>query len=129
MKRSPIKRSATPIRKKRPGTRRGQPTPAEKKAIREFVFNRARGLCELSRWLNCCGGRYWRLDGEHVRDHGHLVHLRNKRVYGWGEDNLAWGCPHGHSDLMHTTGLQVPRTYSELSGSTEAVATGNRGAL
>jgi hypothetical protein len=24
----------------------------------------------LSRWLNCCGGRYWRLDGEHVRDRG-----------------------------------------------------------
>ena len=47
-------------------------------------------------------------------ERGHLVHLRNKRMWGWGEQNVCWGCPYGHLGLMHTKGMQVPRTYDEL---------------
>ena len=105
----------TPIRRKRPGTRRGQPTPAEKVSVRRMAYNRSGGKCELSAHLECCGGVFWPWSGG-IRQRGHLVHLRNKTVYGWGEQNVAWGCPHGHLDLMHTKGMQVPKTYSELKG-------------
>lgn len=108
-----MKRS--PIRKRRPGTRRGELTASEKEAVRRMAFARARGRCELDRHLHCCGGRVWPLAGG-LRERGHLVHLRNKRMWGWGADNVAWGCAHGHLDLMHTKGMQVPKTYDELKG-------------
>ena len=106
-----MKRSA--IRKRRPGLRRGELTTAEKEAVRRMAYERARGRCELDRYLHCCGGIGLPWEGG-IRERGHLVHLRNKRMYGWGEQNVCWGCAHAHSDLMHTKGLQVPRTYDEL---------------
>lgn len=101
------------IRSKRLTLRRNELTKVEKEQKRDFAFIRAGGQCQLDSWLHCCGGRYWPMTGG-LRQRGHLVHLRNKRMWGWGDQNIAWGCPHGHSDLMHTKGLQVPRTYSEL---------------
>jgi hypothetical protein len=35
-------------------------------------------------------------------------------MFGWGENNVAWGCPIGHLDLMHTKGMQIPKTYDGL---------------
>jgi hypothetical protein len=103
-----MKRS--PIRAKRPGTRRGELTPAEKEAVRRMAYDRARGRCELDAHLHCCGGVVLPWGG------GHLVHLRSKRRFGWGENNVAWGCPHGHLDLNHTKGIPLPKTYDELKG-------------
>ena len=115
----------TPIRKRRPGTRRGELTAAEKEAVRRMAFDRARGRCEFDRHLHCCGGQAWPWDGG-LRERGHLVHLGNKRMYGWGGENVAWGCPHGHLDLHHTKGLPLPRTYDELVAGPGSVATAER---
>jgi hypothetical protein len=103
MKRTPIRKRRTP--------RRGQLTTAEKEAVRRMAFERARGRCEL--WIDgtCMGSVPW--DGP-LRARGHLVHLRNKRMYGWGEQNVCWGCARCHLDLLHTKGAQVPKTYDEL---------------
>lgn len=101
------------MRRKRPTLRRGELTGSEKEAVRRMAFERARGMCEADRHLHCCGGRYWPWDGS-LRQRGHLAHLRNRRMWGWGSENVAWFCPIAHLDLMHTKGLQVPRTYSEL---------------
>ena len=103
----------TPIRKRRPGARRGELTAAEKEAVRRMAFERARGRCELDWHLHCCGGKPWPWAGG-LRERGHLVHLRNKRMWGWGENNVCWGCARGHLDLVHTKGVQVPKTYDEL---------------
>ena len=114
-----------PIRKRRPTLRRGELTPAEKEAVRQMAYNRARGRCELDRHLHCCGGKVLPWDGL-LRERGHLVHLRNKRMFGWGPENVAWGCARGHLDLMHTKGMQLPKTYCELvAGNTPA--SGNYG--
>jgi hypothetical protein len=80
-----------------------------------MAYERARGRCQLDAHLHCCGGMALPWEGG-IRERGHLVHLRNKRMYGWGPENVAWGCPHGHLDLCHTKGLLLPRTYSELVG-------------
>ena len=118
-----MKRS--PIRKRRPGTRRGELTAAEKEAVRVMAYTRARGGCELDRHLHCCGGKVLPWNGG-LRERGHLVHLRNRRMYGWAEQNVAWGCPHGHLDLHHTKGLPLPRTYDELVAGPGSVATAER---
>ena len=109
----------TPIKRKRSTPRRGEPSREEKAQVRRMAFYRAMGLCELDRHLGCCGGKRWPLEGD-LRERGHLVHLRNRRMWGWGAQNVCWGCPHGHLDLMHTKGLQVPKTYDELVGVNEA---------
>jgi hypothetical protein len=100
-----------PIRKVRPGTRRGQPTPAEKEAVRRMAYERARGMCEL-RLEGCMRGPLPWAGPVWVR--GHLVHLRSKRVHGWGAENVCWGCPKCHLDGMHVKGLFVGKTYAEL---------------
>ena len=105
----------TSIRAKRSGTRRGEPTAAEKEAVRLMAYTRAQGRCELDAHLHCCGGVALPWDGG-IRERGHLVHLRNRRMYGWGEQNVCWGCAHGHSDLHHTKGMPLPKTYDELKG-------------
>ena len=74
--------------------RRGEPTPAEKNLARNGAYLRAQGHCELDPWLSCCGGRQWPLVGG-LRERGHLVHLRNKRMWGWGGQNVCWGCAEG----------------------------------
>lgn len=113
----------TPLRKKRPGPpRRGEPTAAEKEAVRRMACDRSAGHCELDHHLNCCGGIFWPWAGG-LRERGHLVHLRNRRMWGWGAENVAWGCPHGHLDLSHFKGLPLPKTYSELTEWRRRVAT------
>lgn len=101
-----------PIRKKRPGIRRGELTPAQKEDVRRMAFNRAWGCCELHIDGTCQKGPLpW--DGP-LYSRGHLVHLRNRTMYGWGEQNVCWGCARCHLDLMHVKGVHVPKTYDEL---------------
>jgi hypothetical protein len=114
----------TPIRKRRPGTRRGQPTAAEKEAVRRMAFERARGMCELRIDTTCQRGPLpW--DGP-LRVRGHLVHLRNRRMWGWGEQNVCWGCARCHVDLHHVKGVAIPKTYDELIARNRSVATARR---
>jgi hypothetical protein len=102
------------IRSKRTKPRRGEPTPAEKEAIRRIVFKRAHEMCELHIDSTCQRGPLpW--DGG-LRERGHLVHLRSRKMAGWGEQNVCLGCARCHSDLMHTKGIQMPTTYDELKG-------------
>jgi hypothetical protein len=105
MKRTPLKRSTKPIRKKRPGTRKGQPTPEEIKVVRLAVYERSRGRCELNLGPKCIKG-VLPLDGETPWDHWHLVHIRSKSLGGWGLDNLKGGCWKCHLIGMHEKGLK-----------------------
>ena len=106
MKRSGyIKRSTTPIRK-RTKPRRGQPTPAEKTAIRLEVYERCEGRCELNLLPDCIKG-VLPLDGETPWDHWHLVHIHSKRLGGWGLDNLKGGCWKCHLIGVHERGMKI----------------------
>jgi len=88
----------TPLRKKRPGTRRGEPTPAEKQAARIACFTKAHGLCH---WC-----------GRHVSlEYGQLCHLKAKRRFGWvesEEQQHLWGCAECHSRSHNCDGKPVP---------------------
>lgn len=102
MKRTPLKRK-TPIRKKRPGTRRGEPTPAEKKAIRDQIYAETRGHCMLrfQDGSGCAGnGPQLPSDGS-VFERWHLVHLKAKRRFGWERSNLTGGCAACHLGILH----------------------------
>lgn len=110
MKRTPIHRH-TPLRRKRPTPRRGEPTDDDKAALRRFVYDRAGGKCEL-RLKGCYGGVLpW--DGD-VFERAHLVHLRARRRFGWNpETNLALGCAWCHM-CAHSGKAKLPATYAEL---------------
>ncbi len=108
MKRSPLTRK-TPIRKRRPGPpRRGQPTAAEKSAIRLKVYERAGGQCELRLLPDCIRGVLpW--DGPDPWSHGHLVHVRSRGAGGkWTLENCRWGCWRCHLVGMHEKGISAP---------------------
>jgi len=92
----------TAVRKIRPGTRRGQPTKAEKSAIRAQVYAETGGRCELN-LAHPPNNRVYPSEGN-VRIRWHLVHLRAKRVHGWGRANLAGGCFQCHIVEMHRKG-------------------------
>lgn len=109
MKRSPLKRYG-PVRKRRPTARRGEPTASDKATLRRFVYERAGGKCELR--LKGCKGGVLPWDGE-VFVRCHLVHLRARRRFGWGENNLALGCAQCHR-LVHDGKAKLPTTYAEL---------------
>ena len=105
-RRTRLKRSAPP-RKKRPGPpRRGQPTRAEKTAIRLQVYEETGGQCQLHLLPNCIRGVLPFEGG--VRERWHLVHKRSKRLGGWGRENLCGGCPVCHLDGIHLKGLKIP---------------------
>jgi hypothetical protein len=109
----------TPIRRKRATPRSTDIPKAEKEACRLMAYDRARGICEIRGDQECQSGvpAMFRLpfDGP-LRVRGHLVHLRNKRMWGWGAENVCWGCAHCHLDLVHWGRIKLPKTYSELVG-------------
>lgn len=108
MKRSgPIKRK-TPIRQKRSKPRRGEPTNEEKEVLRLETYSRAGGVCELKLLEDCIQG-VLPYEGETPWDHGHLVHIKARRVYGWDISNLAWGCWRCHLIGMHEKGRKWER--------------------
>jgi hypothetical protein len=113
MKRSvPLKRY-TPVRKKRPGTRRGQPTPEEKAAIRLAVYERSGGRCELNLGPKCIKG-ILPFTGDSPLFHGHLVHVRSRGAGGkWTMENCLWGCVECHIGYSHTEGKPIPAKVKE----------------
>lgn len=106
-RRTPIARSTkppkrTPVRKVRSEPRRGEPTDAEKTAIRDQVYEETGGRCELN------------LSPRHqpqvlpkegsIFERWHLVHRKAKRVHGWGRENLCGGCYACHIECLHNAG-------------------------
>lgn len=85
--------------------RRGEPTKAEKQAAREKVYRRAAGCCQLRLAPDCIHG-VLPLDGPDELSHGHLVHFKSKRRFGWMESDIQqhfWGCWRCHK-WMHNGG-------------------------
>ena len=114
MKRSaPIQRR-TPVRKKRPTARRGEPTAQEKAAERQRVYDRCGGRCELrgedgQPLHKDHASGVLPFDGETPWDHWHLVHLHSKRRFGWLEsqgNTLLGGCSACHLEGVHRLGLK-----------------------
>jgi hypothetical protein len=104
-----VKRS--PIRKVRPGLRRGEPSPEEKKATRIAARNRANGICEAQENPKCTGQRILPLEGD-LWQRGHLAHGRAKARFGWRESEknwLTWQCPFCHLISEHQKGIKMPR--------------------
>ena len=113
MKRTPLKRNK-PIRKKRPGLRKGQLTPNEKESERDRVYSRCGGRCELrgedglplhkDHWDGVIPK-----NGDTPWDHWNLVHFYSKRPAFWSEAQgniLLGGCPACHLEGMHMLGLK-----------------------
>jgi 5-methylcytosine-specific restriction endonuclease McrA len=93
-------------RKVRLKRRRGQPTKKEKALLRQAVFIRAGGKCELKLSKKCIAGvlNYY---GD-VFERGHLVHLKSKGAGGsWELANLRWGCFECHLGEMHQKGTRA----------------------
>ena len=102
-RRTLLKRSGPP-RKRRPGTRRGQPTKEEKARIRLQVYERADGRCELRLHKDCSGERVLPWGGD-VFERAHLVHLKSRGAGGmWEASNLVIGCFACHIGSMHIEG-------------------------
>lgn len=117
MKRSgPIKRY-TPVRRKRPGTRRGEPTLEEKSAIRMNVYSDTGGLCMLRKEDGTIFDKrhipgVLPPDGD-VFERWHLVHIKAKRRFGWGRENLTGGCYWCHAASHNAGGKPCPPKVKE----------------
>jgi 5-methylcytosine-specific restriction endonuclease McrA len=108
----PLKR--TPVRKVRSKPRRGDPTPAEKNAIRDQVYEESGGKCQLNLGPKCQKGILPR-DGR-VFERAHLVHLRSRGAGGtWDRENLKLGCPQCHLGYHHTEGKPIQRGGDKLN--------------
>jgi len=98
MNRAPLRRKV-PLRKKRPGIRRGELTDIEKGVRREFIYNLSGGRCELG--LPGCKGIPLPYNGS-VFERWHLVHMRAKRRFGWPTE----GAHRMHIEMMHQKGMR-----------------------
>ena len=101
------------IRPKRPGTRRGQPTPAEVARVRHDAYNRSKGGCELR--IGCDGRSLLPEYGE-VFWRWHMAHLTGKRNHGTTLENVCGACYRCHIELVHQGKVgRLPATYAELA--------------
>lgn len=57
--------------------------------VRQAVFDRSDGHCELQRRRDCIRGKL-AFKGHSINDHGHLVPLEKGAVLS--EKNCKWGC-------------------------------------
>lgn len=90
--------------------RRGQPTKAEKTALRDAVYERALGQCELRNEAKCIRGVLAK-NGFSPWDHGHLVHIKSRGSGGkWTLENCVWGC-----HVCHLVGLHNPKSVPSKS--------------
>jgi hypothetical protein len=104
IRRTPIKRSGPP-RRKRPGTRCGEPSNEEKGVLRHFIYELSGGRCELNR--PGCQTGVLPEDGP-LGQRWELVHRRAKRRFGWpidGEFRMLGGCHSCHS-YVHQHGWE-----------------------
>lgn len=83
--------------------RRGQPTKAEKKALRDKAYADAGGRCQLRKHSKCSRDRVLPSEGD-IFERAHLVHLKAKRVHGWAQENLCIGCYNCHIVYLHQNG-------------------------
>ena len=104
----PIRRTA--VKKKRTKPRRGQPTPAEKKALRDQVYAESGGRCEIHKHPLCSGYRILPSEGN-IFKRWHLVHLKAKRVHGWARENLCGGCWYCHLISLHNPKPCPPKPH------------------
>ena len=111
MKRRSLPIRRTPIRKVRPGTRRGQATPAEVRSIREQVYERAGGRCELKLVPECIPG-VLPFDGP-IMGRGHLCHIGAKRRHGTTVAGSKWGCWPCHLIGLHNPKPCPPKVREE----------------
>jgi hypothetical protein len=98
----------TPIRRMRTKPRRGDPEPAVKAIIRALVYRESGGRCEVpveDRAPDHMEGVLPEFGD--VRERWHLVHIKAKRVHGWGRTNLCGGCPPCHR-WLHNGKKPVP---------------------
>lgn len=106
LRRTPLKRY-TPVRKKRLGVRKGQPSNAEKSDVRLAVYQRAGGRCELNLGPKCIKG-VLPFEGITPWDHGHFVHVKSKGAGGkFTVENGRWGCWQCHLGYAHTEGKEI----------------------
>lgn len=98
--------------KPRTKPRRGQPTTEEKATKRAEVYRRSGGRCELNLSLNHIPGVLPE-SGISPFDHWHLVHLKAKRRFGWGMDNMVGGCWPCHLIEIHNS-KSVPAKVREV---------------
>jgi hypothetical protein len=99
--------------KRRTKPRRGQPTKAEKAAIRQAVYDRAQGKCEIRKHEDCSKERVLPWDGD-VFNRGHLVHIKSRGAGGsWEMDNLLLGCPPCHLISLHIEGFKPEPVVQE----------------
>jgi len=117
-RRTPLKRY-TPVRKKRPGLRKGQPTSEEKRSARVICYSRANGMCELHNGPHCLGyAPLNALDGEEHQ--GQLSHLKSKQRFGWFESEETgqkhrWSCWRCHQfEHQHGSKPHIERKDHEL---------------
>ena len=97
----------TPIRRKRRGTRRGQPTQVQKHTIKERIYERDGGRCQLNISPQCLRG-VLPMDGE-LMFRAHLMHKRSRGAGGdWSDDNLAIGCSFCHEASHNSQGKPCP---------------------
>ena len=85
--------------------RRGELTPMEKAALRLTVYEESEGKCQLKVAPNHVG-HILPLDADDPRWGWHLVHIKAKRRFGWGRENLVGGCFACHS-WLHQGGKPV----------------------
>lgn len=90
------------IRSKRTKPRRGQPTRAEKTALRNDAYARSSGRCEIRKSKDC--NRSVLPSEGSIYERAHLVHIHAKRVHGWAPENLLIGCYACHIIYLHQNG-------------------------
>lgn len=100
--RSALAPRSAPPKNKRAGTRRGEPTKAEKTVIRDRVYGETGGRCEIGKSPKHIAG-VLPSEGD-LRARWHLVHLKGKRVHGWARENLCGGCYNCHILCLHNAG-------------------------
>jgi hypothetical protein len=103
MKRRSLPIRRTPVRKVRPGTRRGQPTKEHKGVARFVAYEQAGGRCELSLHPQHLSG-VLPYTGD-IFERAHLVHVRSRGAGGtWEPENLKIGCYWCHIISLHQYG-------------------------
>jgi len=85
-------------------SRRRSRSRAERKhveQVRQAVYRRSGGLCELQLSPKCWGKAPW--------ESGHLCHeLHRSRGGEWSPENCRWGCPECHTGWQHNGGKPCP---------------------
>lgn len=101
IRRSPLKRSSKPIPKKRARPRRGKESQEQRTKVRDNVYTRCGGMCELRLRPDCLVGPIQK-NGNTPWDHWHAAHIKSEGSGGkYTEDNLLGACWKCHLLGLH----------------------------